>query len=131
MVRSKQAKYKAIHDQKQGVKIPEIKLGVKIRNPRHVDKGEMRLSPHQKVISVKSSCNGKKWNVECLAKVQNSKVTSSHEPTKVDSESDLTFMDLNVESQLVVARPNIQEAGRARLVQDCVRLCKTTTSAFK
>ena len=62
--------------------------------------------------------NGKKWNVERLAKVQNSKVTSCHEHTKVDSESDLTFMVLNVESQPEVARPNIQEAGRVPPVQD-------------
>ena len=125
--RSKLAKYKAYHDQKQGVKIPDIKLGdfVKIRNPCHVDKGEMRYGPPQKVVSVKGLCivleNGKKWNVERLAKVQSSKVTSSLEHTKADSELDLTFMDLNVESQLEVARPNIQEAGRAPPVQDPVR----------
>ena len=97
LVRSKQAKYKAYHDQKQGVKIPDIKPGdfVKIQNPRHVDKGEMRYGPPQKV---KGLCivleNGKKWNVERLAKVQSSKVTSSLEHTKADSELDLTFMDL-------------------------------------
>ena len=71
----------------------------------------MRYGPPQKDGSVKGSCivleNGKKWNVECLAKVQSSKVTSSLEHTKADSELDLTFMDLNVESQLEVARPNI------------------------
>ena len=127
LVHSKQAKYKAYHDKKQGVKLPDIKSGdfVKIRNPRHVDKGEMRYGQPQKVISIKGLCiileNGKNWNVQCLAKVQSSKVMSSHEHTKVDSESDLTFMDLNVESQLEVARPNIQEAGRAPPVQDPVR----------
>ena len=124
LVRSKQAKYKAYHDQKQGVKIPDIKPGdfLKIR---HLDKREMRYGPPQKVISVKGSCivleNGKKWNVESLAKVQSSKVTSSLEHTKVDSESDLTFMDLNMESQLELARPNIQEACRAPPIQDPVR----------
>ena len=106
LVRSKQAKYKAYHDHKQGVKIPDIKPGdfVKIRNPRHVDKGEMRYGPPQKVVSVKGLCiileNGKKWNV----------VTSSLEHTKADSELDLTFIDLNMESQLELTRPNIQEA---------------------
>ena len=63
----------------------------------------------------------KKWNVERPAKVQNSKVTSCHEPTKVDSESDLTFMDLDVESQSEVARPNVQEPGRAPPVQYPIR----------
>ena len=144
LVRSKQAKYKAYHNrkqveqerehtrtthnQKQGVKIPRcIKPGdfVKIRNPRHVDKGEMRYGPPQKVVSVKGSCivleNGKKWNVEHLAKVQSSKVTSSLEHTKADSELDLTFMDLNMESQLELARLNIQEAGEAPLIQEHVR----------
>ena len=127
LVCSKQAKYEAYHDQKQGVKFPDIKQGdfVKIRNPRRVDKGEMRYGPPQKVVSVKGSCivleNGKKCNVECLAKVQSSKVTSSLEHTKADSELDLTFMDLNVESQLEVARPNIQEACRAPPVKDPVR----------
>ena len=122
---SKQAKYKAYHDQKQGVKLPDIKPGdlVKILNPRHVDKGKMRYT--QKVISVKGWCifleNGKKWNLEQLAKVLNSKVKSSLEHTKVDSESDLTFMDLNVGNQSEVARPNVQEAGRATLVHDPVR----------
>ena len=58
LVCSKQAKYKAYHNQKQGVKLPDIKPGdfVKIRNPRHVDKREMRYSSPQKVISVKGSC---------------------------------------------------------------------------
>ena len=127
LVCSKQAKYKAYHDQKQGVKIPDIKPGdfVKIRNPRHVDKGEMRYGPPQKVVSVKGSCivleNGKKWNVERLTKVQSSKVTSSLEHTKADLELDLTFMDLNVEDQLEVARPNVQKAGRAPPVQVPVR----------
>ena len=65
--------------------------------------------------------NGKKWNVERLAKVQNSKVTSSLEHTKIDSESDLTFMDINVESKLELARPNVQEVGRAPVAQDPVR----------
>ena len=125
--RSKQAKYKAYHNQKQRVKTPDIKPGdfVKIKNPRHVHKGEMRYSPPQKVISVKGSCivleNGKRWNVERLAKVQNSKVTSSLEHAKVDSESDFTFMDLNVESQLEIVRANVQEAGRAPPIQDPVR----------
>ena len=63
----------------------------------------------------------KKWNVERLATVQNSKVTSSLEHTKVDSESDLTFVDINVESQLEVARRKVQEASRAPVVQDPVR----------
>ena len=85
----------------------------------------MRYSSPQKVISVKGSCivpeNGKRWNVERLAKVHNSEVTSCHEHTKVDSESDLTFMDLDVESQPEVTRPNVQEAGRAPPVQDPVR----------
>ena len=74
----------------------------------------MRYGPPQKVVSVKGSCivleNRKKWNVECLAKVQSSKVTSSLEHTKADSELDLTYINLNVESQLELARPNIQEA---------------------
>ena len=50
LVRSKQAKYKAYQDQKQGEKIPDIKPGdfVKIRNPRHVDKWEMRYGPTKK-----------------------------------------------------------------------------------
>ena len=65
--------------------------------------------------------NGKKWNVERLAKVQSSKVTSCLEHTKADSELDLTFMDLSVEDQLEVARPNIQEAVRVPPVQDPVR----------
>ena len=65
--------------------------------------------------------NGKKWNVERLAKVQSSKVTSSLEHTKADSELDLTFMDLNMESQLELARPNIQEAGGAPPEQEPVR----------
>ena len=127
LVRSKQAKYKAYHNQKQGVKIQDIKLGdfVKSRNPRHVDKGEMRYGPSQKVVSVKGSCiilqNGKKWNVERLAKVQSSKVTSSLEHTKADSELDITSMDLNMESQLELAIPNIQEAGGAPPVQETVR----------
>ena len=92
------SKYKAYHDQKQGVKIPCIKPGdfVKIQNPYHIDKGEMRYGPPQKVVSVKGLCivldNGKKWNIERLAKVQSSKVTSSLEHTKADSELDLTFM---------------------------------------
>ena len=64
---------------------------------------------------------GKKWNVERLAKVQSSKVTSSLEHTRVDSQLDLTFMDLNMESQLELARPNIQEAGGAPLVKEPVR----------
>ena len=116
LVRFKQAKYKAYHDQKQGVKIPDIKPGdfVKIWNPRHLDKGEMRYGPPQKVVSVKGSCivleNRKKWNIERLAKVQSSKVTSSLEHTKADSELDLTYINLNVESQLELARLNIQEA---------------------
>ena len=127
LVISKQAKYKAYHNQKQGVKIPEIKPGdfVKIRNPCHIDKGEMRYGPPKKVVSVRGSCivleNGKKWNVEHLAKVQSSKVTSSLEHTKADSELDLTFMDLNMEDQLEVARPNVQEADRAPPVQVPVR----------
>ena len=89
----KRSKYKAYHDQKQGVKIPDIKPAdfVKIGNTRHVDK------------------------------VQSSKVTTCLEHTKADSELDLVFMDLNVESQLEVARPNIKEAGRAPPVPDPVR----------
>ena len=85
----------------------------------------MRYGPPQKVVSVKGSCivleNGKKLNVERLAKVQSSKVTSSLEHTKADSELDLTFMDLNVEDQLEVARLNVQEAGRAPPVEVPVR----------
>ena len=85
----------------------------------------MRYGSPQKVVSVKGSSiileNGKKWDVERLAKVQNSKVTSSLEHTKADSELDLTYMDLNVESQLELARPNIQEAARAPPIQEPVR----------
>ena len=127
LVRSKQAKFKAYHDKKQAVKLPDIKPGdfIKIRNPLHVDKGEMRYGSPKKVISVKGSCivpeNGKKCNVEHLAKVRSSKVTSSHKHTKLDSESDLTFMDLSVENQLELTRPNVQEAGGAPPVQDPVR----------
>ena len=51
LVHSKQAKYKAYHDKKQGVKLPDIKPGdfVKIRNPRHIEKGEMKYGPPQKL----------------------------------------------------------------------------------
>ena len=55
LVHSTQAKYKAYHNQKQGVKISDIKSGdfLKIRNQRHVDKGEMRYGPPQKVFQLK------------------------------------------------------------------------------
>ena len=127
LVRSKQARYKAYRDQKQGVKIPDIKRGdfVKIRNPHHVDKGMTRYGPPQKVVSVKGLCivleNGKKWNVERLAKVQSSKVTSSLEHTKAVSELDLTFMDLNVESQPEVARQRVRKRQPPSRFNDYVR----------
>ena len=59
LVYSKQANYNAYHNQKQGVKHPDIKPGdvVRILNPCHVYQGDMRYSSPQKVISVKGSCN--------------------------------------------------------------------------
>ena len=57
-VLSKQNRYRAYHDSKPGVKVSNVKVGdyVRIKNPRHVGKGEVRYSKIMEVVKVNGSC---------------------------------------------------------------------------
>ena len=68
-VLSKQNSYKAYHDSKPGVKVSNVKVGdyVRIKNPRHVGKGEVKYSKNMEVVKVNGSCvtlkDGRKWTL--------------------------------------------------------------------
>ena len=64
-VLSKQSRYKAYQDSKPGVKVLNVKVGdyVRIKNPRHVGKGEVRYSKIMEVVSQSKwfMCNAERW----------------------------------------------------------------------
>ena len=84
-VLSKQNRYKAYHDSKPGVKVSNVKVGdyVRIKNPRHVGKGEVRYSKIMEVVKVNGSCvtlkDGRKWNMSRIVKC-----TTTNVPNQVE-----------------------------------------------
>ena len=86
---SKENRYKAYHDSKPGVKVSNATVGdyVRIKNPRHVGKGEVRYSKIMEVVKVKGSCvtlkDGGKWNMSRIVKC-----TTTNVPNQVEYQSD-------------------------------------------
>ena len=88
-VLSKQNRYKAYHDSKPGVKVSNVKVGdyVRIKNPRHVGKGEVKYSKIMEVVKVNGSCvtlkDGRKWNMSKIVKC-----TITNVPNQVEYQAD-------------------------------------------
>ena len=76
------------HDRKPGVKSIDVKIGdhVRVKNPRHVGKGQLKFSQPMEVVKVNGTCvtlkGGRKWNVGPNTTVPNSPV---HEATRKSS----------------------------------------------
>ena len=73
-VLTKQQRYKTYHDRKPGVKSIDVKIGdhVRVKNPRHVGKGQLKFSQPMEVVKVNGTCvtlkGGRKWNMSRIVK---------------------------------------------------------------
>ena len=102
-VLSKQNRYKAYHESKPGVKVSNVKVGdyVRIKNPRHVGKGEVRYSNIMEVVKVNGSCvtlkDGRNWNMSKIVKCTTTNVPNQVEyPADNDSDCDnVLTMDIS------------------------------------
>ena len=102
-VLSKQNRYKAYHDSKPGVKVSNVKVGdyVRIKNPRHVGKGEVKYSKNMEVVKVNGSCvtlkDGRKWNMSKIVKCTTTNVPN-HVKYQGDNDSgydNFHYMDIS------------------------------------
>ena len=88
-VLSKQNRYKAYHDNNPGVKVSNVKVVdyVRIKNLRHVGKGEVRYSKIMEVVKENGSCvtlkDGRKWNKSRIVKC-----TTNNVPNQVEYQTD-------------------------------------------
>ena len=102
-VLSKQNRYKAYHDSKPCVKVSNVKVGdyVRMKNPRHVGKGEVKYSKNMEVVKVNGSCvtlkDGGKWNMSKIVKCTTTNVPN-HVKYQGDNDSgydNFHYMDIS------------------------------------
>ena len=109
-VKTAQAKNKVKFDNQPGVQAHKIGVGdfVKIKNPRHVLKGDMSYSKPKQVTNVQGNCvtleDGRKWNASRLCKVE-----FIPDQQMLESEDDWYHIDIGYNDDIEQRDPNIRQ----------------------